>query len=255
MAQKINTQGQVALWVIIALGIVLIIGFVFVIQKKPVLSEQAVSQSPALFIEACAKKAMNDAADIMIPQAGLLHPDDYVVFANISIPYLCKNIGYFGTCIHQHPLLFDEMKADLLSFVQPKVSACFAQLTDELAKKNKQVRLGAVGTSIQLKPGQILTHIDSNLSITDSDGTQTFTLFESSIANPLYDLGAVALDIVRQEAQTCYFEYVGYMAAYPRFEIHKQALLDSTKLYTIRDIKSQEEMHLAVRGCAIPPGI
>ncbi|HLC52957.1 MAG TPA: hypothetical protein VJK03_00280, partial [Candidatus Nanoarchaeia archaeon] len=65
----------------------------------------------------------------------------------------------------------------------------------------------------------------------------------------------VAIEISSQEAKYCYFEYVGYMILHPEFDIQKTALSDSTKIYTIKDIRTEEVMRIATRSCAIPPGV
>ena len=63
------------------------------------------------------------------------------------------------------------------------------------------------------------------------------------------------MEISNQEAKYCYFEYVGYMLLYPKMDIEKFAMSDSTKIYTLKDKKSDKEMNIAIRSCAIPPGI
>jgi hypothetical protein len=45
------------------------------------------------------------------------------------------------------------------------------------------------------------------------------------------------------------------MILYPRFDIRKVAMSDSTKIYTIEDKYSEKEMNIAIRSCVIPPGI
>ena len=70
----------------------------------------------------------------------------------------------------------------------------------------------------------------------------------------MYDLASVANEIASQEAKFCYFEYVGFNILYNDFDIRKDTLSDSTKIYTIKHKKTAAEMNIAVRGCAIPAG-
>ena len=67
----------------------------------------------------------------------------------------------------------------------------------------------------------------------------------------LYELVRIAVDIVRNEARFCYFEYLGYMNLYPRYNIHLKVFSDSTEVYSIKDEYTQEEMNIAIRGCAL----
>ena len=84
--------------------------------------------------------------------------------------------------------------------------------------------------------------------------SQDFSSFATALKNPLYDIAYVANEIASQEAKFCYFEYVGFNILYNKFDIKKYTLSDSTKIYTIKDKQSGEEMNIAVRGCAIPAG-
>jgi len=97
--------------------------------------------------------------------------------------------------------------------------------------------------------------IGRKITLAKNEQSQTFNEYNIEVMNPLYDLSKVAIEIASQEAKYCYFEYVGYMILYPRFSIEKFAFSDSTKIYTIKDKYTNKEMNIAIRGCAIPPGI
>ena len=64
----------------------------------------------------------------------------------------------------------------------------------------------------------------------------------------------MAHEIVSQESQFCYFEYLGYMLLYPEYKIDKFRTSDETIIYTIDHKDSKEMFRFAVRGCVIPPG-
>ena len=93
------------------------------------------------------------------------------------------------------------------------------------------------------------------MTIRERGNTQIIDGFDVQIISPLYDLVNVAVEIANQEAKYCYFEYVGYQVLYPNFDIRKFAFSEGTKIYTIKDKYSDKEMNIAIRSCAIPPGI
>ena len=105
-----------------------------------------------------------------------------------------------------------------------------------------------------MAPGKVLVEIDKEIEITEKETTRTFEEFDVEIANPIYELATLAMNIADHERKYCYFEYVGYMAVDRDVEISKFAMSDSTKIYTLKDRKFGKIMNIAIRGCAIPPG-
>ena len=85
--------------------------------------------------------------------------------------------------------------------------------------------------------------------------TMKYNEFNADIKSPLYNLAKIAIEIASQQAKFCYFEYVGYMILYPRYSIDVFAMSDSTKIYSIEDRESGKKLNIAIRSCAIPPGI
>ena len=84
---------------------------------------------------------------------------------------------------------------------------------------------------------------------------QTISEIATNVRSPLQDIGLVVNEIVSQEAQYCYFEYVGYMILYPDWDIRVTTRSDATKIYTVTHIPTDITMQFAVRGCAFPAGI
>src|SRR3989344_2411749 len=209
----IGKAGQVSLWVIIAIAIVAIVGLLALLRQKP-LPEIDNIESPERTIESCARDAIYETVKLMAPQGGFVSPRNYKKYDNINVAYLCENIGYFETCINQHPSLLAEIKEEIYN-----------------------------------------NSINKKMTLSSKEGTKNIEDFNFEIRHPLYELALVANEIASQEAKYCYFEYVGYMILYPEFDIKKTALSDSTKIYTILHKDSNSEMNIAIRSCAIPPGI
>ena len=70
----------------------------------------------------------------------------------------------------------------------------------------------------------------------------------------MYELVNAAQEIVSQEAKWCYFSNDGFMVLYNDFDVRKDVLGDSTKIYTVEHKKTGEKLTMAIRGCAIPNG-
>ncbi len=255
MAQKIIfRKGQLAIWVIISIVIVAVIGTFFIIQKKPTSSgsqEFDVHQ----FIVKCTAQHADEALNIMLPQGGFIAPQDYKRSNYTDVVFLCKNIGYFKPCINQHPLLIKEMSEEIQKYIEPRIEQCFSLLQEELKRKNYEVQLGGMELKVSLAPETVYIDIARRLTLAKDEYLKTIEEFPVIIKNPVYDLGTVAQIIASQESTYCYFEYLGYSLLYPRWDIRKFTMSDATKIYTIMDKKTNKFMNIAIRGCAIPPGI
>ncbi len=252
--QRKNKKGQVMLWAFVAVILVGGIAALFLFVGKPGLLTQN-DYEPKSFIEKCVRKSVNEAVDVMLPQGGFTSPSNYKSYLGKNIAYLCENIGYFHPCINQHPMLLNEMKKEIVNYTEPQIEQCFTDLKRELEKRDNAVEYTPLELNVSLGPDRVYVDVIRRITITKGENSQTFDNIRIDVISPLYDLGNVAIEIASQEAKYCYFEYVGYMILYPRFDIKKFAFTDSTKIYTIKDKYTEKEMSIAIRSCAIPPGL
>ncbi len=249
-----NKKGQVMIWVILAIALVASMILFFTIDRHPIITTQR-DFNANNYIESCVREHVNDAVNEMIPHGGFIEPVNFKVYDDIKIEYLCENIGNYLPCVNQHPMLLNEMKLEIKNYIEPRVEQCFADFKREIESRNGNVEYGPMNIEVSLGPDRVYTNIARRTTITQNGETTTADEYNFEIVNPLYDLGNVAIEIASQEAKYCYFEYVGYMILYPRFSIEKFAMSDSTKIYQIKDKKTNKELNIAIRSCAIPAGI
>ncbi len=253
---KINKRGQMAIWVIVAMAIVISIVLFFFLRGdiKPETSER-VEENPSGFISNCVKENANNAADIILPQGGFANPKHSKHYNGINISYLCYNAGNYNPCINEHPILINEIKDEIKNYIAPRIEQCFEIYKFEMEKRNAIVELGVMNLELKLAPDRIFVDIEREVDIKSKEESFSYDKFDIEIISPLYDLARVAMEIASQEAEYCYFEYVGYMILYPKYRIQRDILSDSTEIYTIIDKNSAKEMNIAIRSCVIPPGL
>lgn len=254
MTQR-NNRAQVTIWIIVAIMIVASIIVLFMIGKQSPQPSFEEITNPRLAIETCTRRAVGAALEKMMPQGGFIAPKNYKLYKNTNVSYLCENIGYFEPCVNQHPLLLTEVGIELENVIRPEIDNCFLDLKDELEQRQGIVSLKPMALNVSFGPGRVRVSVRREMDITERGQSQTFSDFTTDLTHPAYDLIRVAQEIASQEAKYCYFEYVGYMALYPQFDIRKFALSDSTKIYTIADVTTKHTMNIAVRGCALPGGV
>jgi hypothetical protein len=248
-----NKRGQIAIFIIVGLLLVVGITLVFTIYRQPdATSTQELN--PESFIDDCVREGVRNTVNLMLPQGGFVNPGDYKVYDSDNVAYLCKNVNYYEPCIFQHPAYITRLQEEIESSISGAVQQCFITLENELQDRNYDVSGGDVSLDVELKPDAIEVNVFRQFSLS-KDGTQrSYNSFLTTISSPLYDLADVANKIASEEAKYCYFEHTGYSILYPQFDIRMFTMSDSTKIYTITDISSGEEMKFAIRGCAIPAG-
>lgn len=250
-----NKKAQAVIWVIVALAIVIIIALIFVLRNKPKGGEVEINYDPSAYIEQCVRKEVLNVVDKMLPQGGFVNNENFKLYNNVSIEYLCNNKGNYLSCINQHPAYINELREEIKKNIFSNVDDCFAQLSELLKERNIQMGAGELFLEIELAPNRIIAKIDREVSLNGKETSQKIDNWNVEIPSPLYELANTAIEIVNNEAAYCYFEYVGYMVLHPEFIIEKKTLGDSSKLYSIEELKSKKKLQFFVRGCAIPPGL
>ena len=250
----INKSGQITLFALVAVIIVAAFTLFFLVFSAPRLETGADFEDPENYIGNCIRQATRETTEKMILQGGFVNPSDYATYNNIKVSYLCKNINYYESCVNQYPLFISTLENEIELNIKEEVEGCFIILEQELEKRNYEVSGGDVVIEIVLKPDLIEAEVLRDFSLVKDGSSRSFSSFRADLVSPLYNLGHIANEITNHEAKFCYFENLGYNILYKETDIKKDIMSDSTKIYTIKDKKTGQEMNIAVRGCAVPAG-
>lgn len=261
MIKKINgRKAQVAIWVI--LGVILAasaLTFIFIGTKTDILkpNDGETIFDVQTYLQECVKTDVERTVDIILPQGGFIKPRNYAVFDNINISYFYDNAGYFEPGVAQN-LLLSDMKAEIKNSIEQKIIECVDEMEKAFERQNSRIEFADSSPPIidvDWGPDMISVDVIKKMTITKQEETQNTEKTTVKIKSPAYNLAIIAFDIGTQEAATCNFEYVGYSLTYPRYQINKFQMSDSTEIYIIYDTESKKTMNIAVRGCAISPGL
>lgn len=246
-------RGQITIFIILAILMVALAVLFFVLRGFIGIGvKETVETNPQRFIEICAEEELRNSIDLVLSQGGFLEPKDYKLHNDIKATYLCKNIGLFDPCVNQHPMLLNEISLELKNKIKPVVDDCFIELKDSFEGLGYEITIGEdKGINVTLAPESVYLEIDRSVLVRKADEKVSFDKMKIPYKSSLYALASIAVDIVRNEAKFCYFEYLGYMHLYPRYILHLKVFSDSTEVYSIKDSYTQEEMNIALRGCAL----
>ncbi|MCA9485376.1 MAG: hypothetical protein KC506_00865 [Nanoarchaeota archaeon] len=251
-------KGQVGIWVILGVVILALVIFLFYFRGEinPEVVPTGESLNEKTFIERCVEENVNEATEILLPQGGFVNPVNSRKYNRTEVEYLCENKGNYETCINQHPLLIKEIEKEIDNYISPRIENCFEELVSESQKDGVEAVIGS-GSNIEvnLVQDKVIVSVDKKITFIENGQNRDVRDYKIEVVNSAYNLAVIAMEIAGQEAKHCYFEYVGFGAIYPRYKIKPFGISDSTTIYEIRDNKSNQIMRIAVRSCAIPPGI
>src|SRR3989338_578627 len=219
-----KNKGQITIFVIVALVIVVAVVFIFFINRGEVTSREQNYDNPESYVDNCLRDRTSLVIEEMFAGGGFIDANNTILYQGKEITYLCKNVNNFEPCINQYPVYLTQIKKELEREIQDDVEQCFASVKGEFIRKNYKFESGNIGVDVQLKPS-------------------------------IVEIGVIANEIVSQEAQWCHFSNDGFMILYPEYDIRVTMLDDSTKIYTIKDKKTQDKLMMATRGCALPAGL
>ena len=254
--KMIHKKSQVTIFVILA--ILLVAGIILVIFLK---GRQVIEVfKPSMpniqgYIESCTKDATKQAIDIMLLQGGYITPENYKMYKDNKVQYLCYQKNYYKTCVNQQPLYTEYLEKEIKKYIEGKIEDCFYSFKQEYEKKGYQISLSGKGLKVELAPKQARIEIEKEVSIKRNEEARNYDKFKIIVLSPIYDLAVIAQEIINQEAKFCYFEYLGFSLLYPEYAIEKIDIDGETKIYLIEEKSSGKTLVFAVRSCAMPGGI
>ena len=251
----IARKGQIAMFVIVGILIVAAFAFIFFINRKPTITRGQDFDNPESYIDNCIKERAVATLGEMLPRAGFIDSNDTILYGGYDVTYLCKNVNYYQQCINQYPRYVFSLEREFERQLADDVSQCFAEVEQELTRRNYDIDGGDISIQVKFKPDIVELRVFRDFSISKDGFTRDFDLFDIYVAHPVYDLAFIANEIIAQEARWCYFSNDGFMLLYNDFDIRKDIAYDgSTKIYIVKDKESGKSLTMAIRGCAIPAG-
>jgi len=250
-----NRKGQVTLFIIIA---VLIVAAAFLIysfypQIKSSLGLQA--SNPAGEIQSCIQNDIKDTIKKISNQGGSVTPELYYTFDNVKIEYLCYTDKNKARGVVQQPMLKEHMESEIKNAIQNKVDVCFNSLKESYEKKGYSVNLNGEkeDISINILPKRIISVFNYSLSLSKGQ-LENYDSFSVVLNNNLYDLVAIANNIIEWEAHYGQANINMYMSYYPDIKVVENPRDDGTHIYVVQDRKTKDIFQFASRSLVASTG-
>ncbi len=248
-----NSKGQVTIFIIIAI-IIIALGLLIYSFYPQIKSTIGVEEkTPQGYIQSCIEEDIESAVDEISLQGGSINPENYLLYENKKIEYLCYTNEYYRSCVVQQPMLKQHVESEIEKDIEANVKACFSSLRESYEKKGYSVELREGKTNVELLPDRIAADFDYSLTLTKA-GAEKYDSFVVILNNNLYELTAIASSIVEWETLYGDSETTTYMTYYPDLKVEKLLRQTEGKIYTLTDRNTENKFQFAIRGQIWPPG-
>jgi hypothetical protein len=253
-----NKSGQVTIFIIIAIIIVAagILIYSFYPQLKTTFVAQ--QQNPTSFIQSCIENDIKDAVNNLSNQGGSIIPDNYIIYDNSKVQFLCYTNEYYRPCLIQQPMLKQHIESEIEKQISTNVDACFASMKESYIKQGYTVDLISGDKTVELLPKRIVSTFNYSLTLTKGQDVKKYDSFVVLLDNNLYELVAIANSILNWVTTYGNVDVTTYMTYYHDLKVEDKSLSNG-KVYVLTDRNTGNKFQFAVKsqvfaaGYTIPP--
>ena len=248
-------RGQITIFVIIGLGIIFAIILYFVLSGKFDIKPTTLTfPNTNEDIRKCVEDTLKDSVEVMLPQGGYVNPSLYKLYQDSKVAFLCYSVNYYARCQMQEPNYISRLASEIKLYSQNKIEDCFYAAKKNYEGKSFKVILNKSGMEIKFNSKEIIVKINKEMQLEKSGKKENFNNFEYKVSSPIFNLGNTALEIANQEARFCDFNPAVHDAIYTDMDITKVERGDA-RIYLIEDRLTGKVLKIAIRSCALIPGI
>ncbi len=244
-----NNKGQLTIFIIVAILIIAIVALFFAIPKLRTAVGIEKPESPEKFIQTCLEDTIKENVEIISSQGGSLEPEFYYLYQDNKLQYLCYSNEYYKPCVVQIPFLRDHIENEIKGSIEEDVDFCFNSLKENY--KDSNVKKGEI--KVEILPQRILTTINNEFIFTKGDQTERRENFRVVLNNNLYELVAIAQNIVDREISLGDANCDNYMDLYQELKCEKPKKTTEGTVYVLTNKNTGEIFQFASRSIILGP--
>ena len=248
-----SKSGQVTIFIIIAMIIVVAGVLVYLFYPQLKTSLGAGEKNPEAYIQSCIEQDLKETVDKISSQGGSMTPQNYILYNNTKVEYLCYTSEYYVSCMVQQPMLKQHIESEIKKEIETNVNACFTSMKESYEKKGYDVNLKSGDKIIELLPNKIISTFNYSLTLTKGD-TQKYDSFVVVLNNNLYELSAIANSIIEWETIYGDAKVTTYMTYYHNLKVEKVTKGSGEKIYMLTNRDTGDKFQFAIRGQIWPEG-
>jgi len=249
-----NNRGQLTLFIIVAIVVVALVAMMYLFFPQVLVGFGIGATNPNTFIQSCMEQQLKDVVENLSLQGGDLEPQNFILYQNNKIEYLCYNANFYLPCIMQQPLLKQHIEAEIKRGIKNQEDSCFSTMKDTFEKRGYTVNLARKETNVELLPSRVAVTFVNDLTLT-KEGSERFEKINVVLDNNLYELTSIADSILNWEARYGDAETTAFMKYYKDLKIEKKLQSDGSTIYILTNRNSGDKFQFASRSVAWPSGI
>lgn len=249
MREKRGNKGQVTIFIILAIVIVAVLLIIFYPRIKNVF----IPVSPSIQVEDCVTKELGNFVQDLASQGGSLEPENFILYNDKKIDYLCYTNEYYKTCVMQQPFIKQKFEEEVAKFISAKAKNCVQELVDSFESKGYSVDKKPGNVSVEIAPKNLKIIVSMPLTLT-KETSETFDKFVISKPGNMYEILIISQAILNYEARYGDSVPEDFMLLYPNLRIQKLKQADGSKIYIVEDRDTKDSFTFATRSLSWPEG-
>ena len=250
---RYNKKGQLTIFII--LGILILIVLIFLFSRTDFIETFFVAEkAPIEQIKDCMLEPVKEGIEILSLQGGSINPENYYLYKDNKVEYVCYTEENLKPCVMQKPILKNSIEEELKTYAQPKIRNCMNNVKESLEGKGYAVSMKPAEVNVEIVPDNVLVDVNISLSIS-KERTETYNTLRTGIRSKIYNSVMIASSIMAFETRYGDSETLNYMLYYPSIKVEKKKQGEGSKIYIITDRDTEEKFMFAIRSVVIPPGV
>ncbi|MEK6840954.1 MAG: hypothetical protein AABX79_03295 [Nanoarchaeota archaeon] len=246
--------GQVTIFIIIAIIIIGIVLAIYFLVPKAETGAVFDAKNPAGFMQTCLQDQIESTVKTLSLNGGSIDPEQYLLYENSKVEYLCYTSEYYKTCSVQRPLLKQHIETEIKEDISDEVANCFSTLQENYKGEGYTTDMQTGKTVVELLPKRIVVRFENYTLRVSKGETARYDSFNVILNNNLYELTSIANSIIDWESNYGDAETTVYMTYYKDLKVEKKKQQDGTTIYILTDRNNDDKFQFASRSVAFPPG-
>lgn len=252
-------RGQVTIFIILGVVIIAAVAFsVVYFEGKGPTTTKVSSSNPEAFLYSCLSNDVQQQVNNTASHGGNSTLTTRFLFSGMKNPttisYLCYTSNDSGVPCTNLYSVFPYFEQSLEGNLNSSVVGCYNSLMTDMKKQN-DVNENYHGFNVTVRPNKIVVNISADVTTTKKGSagqTQRYQDFQMQFPSNTYDILQTVNTMISFISLTCGFSS-SYLTAYPNYDIRWYSSMDSSTVYTLKDLQTNEQFNFATRGCVINP--
>lgn len=249
-----SKKGQITIFII--LGIVIAIILVVIFLRNDDLRSYFTGKSPVEEMKECITGPIQEKLEVLRYQGGAMEPENYYLYEDNKLDYLCYTDEEYKQCVVQKPILKNSVEEQLKDYTEKEIISCINDVRNGLRDKGYNVEMKEPELKIEIFPNNILGEVDIALTISKGGDINSYRKISSDVKSRIYDFVMIATSITQWETRYGDSEIMNYMFYYPTVKVEKKKQGEGTTVYIISDFDNPDEIFMfASKSFVVPPGL